>query len=54
MDRDCEKMFAKNEKEFATECFELILHVDSQEEQYVYRKGLQDCVWLLKTLGVLA
>ena len=53
MDRDCETMFAKNEREFAIECFELILHVDGQEEQYVYRKGLQDCVWLLKTLGVL-
>ena len=53
MDRDCETMFAKDEKEFATECFELILYVDGQEEQYVYRKGLRDCVWLLKTLGVL-
>jgi len=53
MDCDCETMFTKEEQEFAIECFELILTVGGQEEQYVYRKGLRDCVWLLKTLGVL-
>lgn len=53
MDDDCETMFTKEAHDFATECFELILHVESQEEQFVYRKGFQDCVWLLKTLGVL-
>lgn len=46
-------MFDKDEKRFAMECFELILHVDGQEEKYVYRKGLQDSVRLLKVLGVL-
>ena len=54
MDCDCETMFTRDVHEFATECFELILDVGGQEEQYVYRKGFQDCVWLLKTLGVLA
>lgn len=54
MDCDCGTMFTKEEQDFATECFELILEVGSQEEQYVYRKGLRDCVWLLKNLGVLA
>jgi len=54
MERDCDTMFTKEEKDFAVECFELILEVDSKEEQYVYRKGLQDCVFILKNLGVLA
>lgn len=50
---DCSIMFTKDEQKFALECFELILAVARQEEEYVYRKGFQDCVWLLKTLGVL-
>jgi len=54
MDCDCQTMFTQEEQGFATECFELILDVGGQEEQYVYRKGFQDCVWLLKSLGVLA
>lgn len=54
MERDCNTMFSKEEKDFAVECFELILEVDSKEEQYVYRKGLRDCVTILKNLGVLA
>lgn len=54
MERDCDTMLSKSEKDFAIVCFELILEVDSKEEQYVYRKGLQDCVVILKNLGVLA
>lgn len=54
MERDCDTMFNKEEKDFAVECFELILEVDAKEEQYVYRKELQDCVIILKNLGVLA
>jgi len=56
MESDCDTMLSKAEKDFAVECFELILEVDSKEEQYVYvyRKGLQDGVLILKNLGVLA
>jgi len=54
MERDCDTMLSKAEKDFAVECFELILEVDAKEEQYVYRKGLQDGVSILKSLGVLA
>lgn len=54
MERDCDTMFNKEEKDFAVECFELILEVDAKEEQYVYRRELQDCVIILKNLGVLA
>jgi len=54
MESDCDTMLSKAEKEFALECFELILDVDSQEERYVYRKGLQDCVLILRNMGVLA
>ena len=54
MDRDCDSELRKNEKDFATECFELLLSAGGQEEHYVYRKGLLDCVSVLKWLGVLA
>ena len=54
MERDCNTTFNKEEKDFAVECFELILEVGSKEEQYVYRKGLQDCAAILKNLRVLA
>lgn len=54
MDRDCDMMFQEEEKDFAIECFELIMSADSQEKCFVYRKGLKDCVMILKELGVLA
>ena len=54
MDRDCDSMFTEGEKDFATECFDLILHADGQQEHYVYHRGLLDGVKVLKWLGVLA
>lgn len=54
MDCDCDTMLREEEKEFAVECFELIMDIDGQEEYYVYRKGLTDGVKILKCLGVLA
>lgn len=53
MDRDCETMFTKDQQDFAVECFELILDVEGQQEHHVYRKGIFDCVNLLKWMGVL-
>lgn len=53
MDCECDTMLRQDEKDFAIECFELLLEVDSKEEEYVYRKGLRDCVFILKNLGVL-
>lgn len=54
MDRDCEFNLTDDAREFAVECFELILEVDGEQEHYVYRKGLTDSVKILKWLGVLA
>lgn len=54
MDRDCDTMLTNDEKDFAVECFELIMQVDSRQENYVYRKAFKDCVCVLKELGVLA
>ena len=53
MDEDCEGMFAKDEKDFAEECFELILTVEGEEKEFVYRKGLLDSVKILKCLGAI-
>ena len=54
MDRDCDIMLTNEEKDFAVECFELLLAADGQQGHYVYRKELQDCVSVLKYLVVLA
>jgi predicted ATP-grasp superfamily ATP-dependent carboligase len=54
MDRDCEFNLTDEAREFAIECFALILEVAGQEEHYVYRKGLTDGITILKRLGVLA
>ncbi len=54
MNRDCDYMLRADEKEFATECFDLLTDVYGQQECFVYRKAFRDCVALLKCLGVLA
>ena len=53
MNLDCDTMLTEDEKAFAFECFELILETDG-EESFVYRKGLQDGVKILKWLGALS
>lgn len=47
-------MFAAEEKQFAEDCFSTLLAASGQEEKHVYRKGMRDCVAILKRLGVLA
>ena len=54
MEQDCEAMFQADEKEFALECFDFIRAADGQEESHVYRQAFQDCVSVLKWMGVLA
>ena len=54
MDNDCEMMLNKEQQKFAEECFELIMDADGRQESYVYRKGFQDCVAVLKLFGILA
>lgn len=54
MDEDCEAKLNADTKNFAEECFELIMEADGQEEQFVYHKGFQDCAAVLKWMGVLA
>ena len=53
MDADCNCMFTETEKDFTEECFALLLDVSGREEQYLYRRGMLDCVSILKYLGVL-
>lgn len=53
MECECETMLTKSEQAFVNECFELLLSIDGQQEQYVYRSGLRDCIMILKNLGVL-
>ncbi len=54
MHRDCDSMFAADEKEFAEECFSLLLDVSGHQERHLYQKGLRDGVTSLKRLGVFA
>ena len=54
MDKRCASMLSSGEQKFAEECFGLLLGAAGEEEYFVYRQGMRDCVALLKTLGVLA
>jgi len=54
MERDCETNLTQDEQDFARKCFELLLDVSGQQEQYIYRQGMRDGVAVLKRLGVLA
>ena len=54
MDRDCDTNLTASDKQFAEECFELILRVESEKTHYAYHKGLLDSIKLLKWLNVLA
>ena len=54
MHRDCDSRFAADEKEFAEECFSLLLDVSGHQERHLYQKGLRDGVTILKRLGVFA
>ena len=54
MDNRCSMMFSPDEQQFAEECFDLLLGAAGEEEIFVYRQGMRDCVTLLKTLGILA
>ena len=52
--KSCDSMFAADEKEFAEECFSLLLDVSGHQERHLYQKGLRDGVTILKRLGVFA
>lgn len=53
MNADCETMLDPCEREFVTDCFELLLGRDRSKEIYIYRKALLNCVSILKWMGVL-
>ena len=53
MDRDCDTNLTACDRQFAEECFEIILDVEKERTRYVYHKGLSDSVELLKWLKVL-
>lgn len=54
MNSDCNNMLREEEKAFANECMELLMEAGGQQDCFVYHKACQDCVRLLKWLGVLA
>ncbi len=43
-----------SQKELVEECLFDIGLMAERESEVVYRQGLKDCVWILKSLGVLA
>lgn len=44
----------EDQKEMVDDCIYQIGMAAEREAQLYYRQGLKDCMWLLKTLGVLA
>lgn len=53
MRTDCLYMFASSERGFAEECFELLADVSASKEQFIYRQGFIDCIFLLKSIKAL-
>lgn len=54
IDQDCDTMLAEIERGFVQKCFETLAEISCHENQYAYRRGMLDCVSLLKALRVLA
>lgn len=54
IDRDCDTILAEVEQGFVRKCFETLAEISCRENQYAYRRGMLDCVSLLKALRVLA
>lgn len=54
LDEDCEMFLDTTQWELVQESFAELLDLCGREEAYAYRRGLRDCVFLLKELGVLA
>ena len=53
MEMDCHNMLQNDERAFAEECFDLLLDIEEQKAQFLYKKGALDGIQLLKHLGVL-
>lgn len=54
MESDCESRLNPTDSKFVIDCFDTIIGDSGPRELYIYRKGLLNCVSLLKWLGVLA
>lgn len=54
MDRSCQDILTSDEWQFVQETYSSLLHMEGRKREFAYRKGMRDCVMLLKALGVLA
>lgn len=54
INQDCDTMLAEVERGFVQKCFETLAEISCHENQYAYRRGMLDCVSVLKALRVLA
>lgn len=54
MDEECDCELMPDQKDFAVKCFATLRETADWQGQYLYRRGMQDCVKILKHLGVLA
>lgn len=43
-----------DQKSLVEECVSELYLISDRQSEVVYQRGLKDCVWLLKSLGVLA
>lgn len=46
-------MLTESELEFVQECFDTIEDINQRERTFLYRQGFQDCIRLLKDIGIL-
>lgn len=54
MDLECDIMFPlETDREFVDHCLSLLTEISGHQEKYIYLKGYQDCIKLLKRLDIL-
>jgi hypothetical protein len=54
MERAIRDNLMTDQKELVEECVFEIGIMNDRESEILYRQGMEDCVWILKKLGVLA
>lgn len=53
LDEDCKTILNMSDYEFVRECFDTMGNINGEQMEFVYRKGLTDCVQILKKLTIL-
>lgn len=54
MDKDTEGFFTGDEWDYIQETYKDLLYFERRKQEYLYKRGIQDCAILLRQMGILA